>query len=98
MANWGKKVGFRATKKSKWWHNLNRLEEVVNGWRLNYRLHTNIMRKVEVWREVRFWTDRWVGNVKLSESFPRLFSIAIDKNLFISDLGMLEDYSRSSGL
>ncbi|CAL5443483.1 unnamed protein product [Camellia sinensis] len=28
---------------------------------------------------IRFWIDKWLGNVSLKDEFPRLFSLSTDK-------------------
>ncbi|KAA8515645.1 hypothetical protein F0562_018744 [Nyssa sinensis] len=37
------------------------------------------MIKVGDGRRTSFWLDKWLGDVVLAELFPRLFSLAIDK-------------------
>lgn len=49
------------------------------------------MRKAGEGREVRFWIDWWVGNVRLTEKCSRLYSIALDKRILVSDLGVWEE-------
>ena len=42
---------------------------------------------------VRFWHDRWCEAGIFMRSFPRLFSISLQKNFFISQMGNWNDES-----
>jgi hypothetical protein len=35
----------------------------------------------------RFWVDIWVGNIPLCDLFPRLFSVSLQPNLFVNQMG-----------
>lgn len=82
--------GSRVARGSWWWKNICSLDGVGSGVHNNW-LHKNIRRKVEEEQSVKFWTALWVGDKKLCERFPRLFSIVENRNSVISELGVWED-------
>ncbi|XP_059669320.1 uncharacterized protein LOC132314474 [Cornus florida] len=52
---------------------------------------TLIRFKVRNGRHVRFWEDLWCGDRLLSHSFPRLYSIATNKHVFVIDCYHLDN-------
>lgn len=36
-------------------------------------------------KKTRFWEDRWLGNEKMSLTFPRLYSISQDQHITVHD-------------
>lgn len=44
-------------------------------------------RKVGCEDQVHFWLDKWVGNARLKDSFPRLFNLSVNKNCKIVETG-----------
>jgi len=44
--------------------------------------------KVGHGKEIKFWEDRWVGNLVLKIKFPRLFSLSGDKDLLLEHCGV----------
>ncbi|CAJ2675195.1 unnamed protein product [Trifolium pratense] len=69
---------------SRWWKDLCSLDSVVESKKW---LAESISRKVGNGETTSFWLDKWVGNSTLASLFPRLFSISIDKQSMVSDLG-----------
>lgn len=41
-------------------------------------------------KEVRYWLDKWIGDRRLNERWPRHFRPAEDKQMVISDMGVWE--------
>jgi len=39
--------------------------------------------------EIRFWEDKWVGNLNLKDTFPRLFTISSNKDLSVWQAGQM---------
>ena len=37
---------------------------------------------------VRFWQDGWYGDQHFQLAFPRLYGIAVDKEVFVEEFGM----------
>ena len=37
-------------------------------------------------RRVRFWRDRWCGDSPLCVSFPSLFALIVDKEVWVADI------------
>lgn len=50
-----------------------------------------MVRKVSNGRGTSFWKDRWIGDKPLALSFPRLFSISLQKEAKVRDLWNLQD-------
>jgi hypothetical protein len=70
------------TRASVWWKDLCRIDVLEDGsW-----FGRNVVRKVGRGDSTRFWKDRWVGDAPLCERFPRLYSISLQKDAFISDI------------
>jgi len=38
-------------------------------------------------KKIRLWDDIWIGNVLLKERFPRLYSLSLEKDTMISEVG-----------
>ena len=36
--------------------------------------------------KVNFWTDQWCGNEALSQTFPQLFALAVQRNASINEM------------
>jgi len=49
------------------------------------------MWKVGNGKEIRFWEDKWVGNLELKNKFPRLFSLCGDKDKLLECCGVWEE-------
>ncbi|GAU25119.1 hypothetical protein TSUD_274080 [Trifolium subterraneum] len=65
-----------------WWRDLCRIDLTEEGsW-----FAKNISRRVGRGDTTRFWKDCWVGQVPLCESFPRLFSISLQKEALVSEI------------
>jgi len=62
----------KCSSDSLWWRDLKEVLP-IEGWKGNFE--DNYSWEVGNGRKIRFWEDKWVGNVKLKEKFPRLFSI-----------------------
>jgi hypothetical protein len=69
---------------SRWWKDIVELEECVEG--RNW-LVDSIDRKMGNGAYTRFWEDSWVGNARLCDSFPRLFSLSLQKGKLVSEVG-----------
>jgi len=50
-----------------------------------------VVRKVSNGRGTSFWKDRWIGDKPLAVTFPRLFSISLQKEAKVRDLWTLQD-------
>ncbi|XP_059629652.1 uncharacterized protein LOC132272538 [Cornus florida] len=61
---------------------------IRKGWDV---FSTLIRFKVRNGRHVRFWEDLWCGDQLLSHSFPRLYSIATNKHVFVIDCYHLDN-------
>nr|KYP66064.1 Putative ribonuclease H protein At1g65750 family [Cajanus cajan] len=70
-------------KASDWWKDLALVCQQANAW-----LDNNFLRVVGDGGSVRFWHDRWVGGVILSETFPRLYSLAKKKQSTVGENGL----------
>ncbi|RVW76708.1 hypothetical protein CK203_047539 [Vitis vinifera] len=46
----------------------------------------NIEFKVGEGTKVNFWTDQWCGNEVLSQTFPQLFALAVQKNASVNEM------------
>lgn len=40
--------------------------------------------------KIRFWKDKWCGNVELRRLFPNLFELAVDKECLVNSLLRVE--------
>jgi len=47
-----------------------------------------IKRALSDGKQIRFWDDRWIGNLPLKDKLPRLYSISLCKESVINDVGM----------
>ncbi|XP_019447298.1 PREDICTED: uncharacterized protein LOC109350521 [Lupinus angustifolius] len=68
-----------------WWKNVDKVgkgDVLTRNW-----FHQNVFKCIGDGACTNFWTDVWVGNVTLTDSFPRLFSIALNKHALISYCG-----------
>jgi len=68
----------QAKLQSWWWRDFTKVcsEEVEEGW-----FQSVIQWKVGSGDKIRFWEDVWLGSNKLSNLFPRLFSLSMDKGV-----------------
>jgi hypothetical protein len=72
---------------SVWWKDLCRLDILEEeSW-----FARNVVRKVGRGDGTRFWEDWWVGAAPLSIRFPRLYSISLQKEAFISEIRVNND-------
>ncbi|RVX12326.1 putative ribonuclease H protein [Vitis vinifera] len=46
----------------------------------------NIGFKVGEGTKVNFWTDQWYGNEALSQTFPQLFALAVQRNAMVNEM------------
>ena len=42
--------------------------------------------KVGKGTKIKFWTDHWCGNAALSQIFPQLFSLAVQRNAMVNEV------------
>jgi hypothetical protein len=69
---------------SSWWKDLCRLDEGV-GW------FTHVVRKkLGRGNTINFWKDIWVGGTSLEIRFPRLFTISVQHDTMIHNMGRWE--------
>jgi len=71
-------------KISSWWRDLCRICDVGN--QLNWfesRIGWNLGNE----NQIRFWNDKWVGNLLLKEKFPRLYSMSLNKESLVCEMG-----------
>ncbi|GLT57088.1 hypothetical protein SLA2020_300870 [Shorea laevis] len=72
-------------KGSVWWKELWKLERVDS---INMEwIRDGFIRKVGEGKETLFWEEVWIGNVSLREKFPRLYSLATNKQATIAEVG-----------
>ncbi|GJX75160.1 putative RNA-directed DNA polymerase, partial [Tanacetum coccineum] len=59
----------------------------LNGelYELGIDIHSLFKLKIGNGQSTRFWTDKWVGNAPLCNSFPRLFRIDLNPNCYVCD-------------
>jgi hypothetical protein len=71
------------SKASNWWKSIIALDKAVPGkkWILE-----SIKRKVGDGATTSFWVSNWLGNVPLSLTFPRLFSLSTQKEDSVLDI------------
>ncbi|XP_019459903.1 PREDICTED: uncharacterized protein LOC109359661 [Lupinus angustifolius] len=70
---------------SRWWKDLCKVDSSVGfmgGW-----FDEKIWRVIGDGSQTRFWLDIWVGNHSLKEVFPRLFTLALNREAFVADCG-----------
>ena len=70
-------------KSSTWWKDLCKVCHVANdfNWfdsRITWRLGNE--------RGIRFWKDKWVGNMSLKNTFLRLYFISLNKDNTVNEL------------
>lgn len=53
-------------------------------------LENNIGWKVGNGERVRFWQENWIGEGPLGEKFPRLCSVAVNKDSLVANMGRWE--------
>jgi hypothetical protein len=70
-------------KASSWWKSMINLDKEVPG--KNWFMES-IRRKVGDGAKTSFWTSKWIGNEPLATVFPRLFSLANNKEGTVLDL------------
>ncbi|OMO52856.1 hypothetical protein COLO4_36939 [Corchorus olitorius] len=54
-------------------------------------LHKQLAIIVGNGKNIKFWSDHWIGDGPLNLKFPRIFSLAVDKDARIVDLRILDD-------
>ncbi|KAK2452536.1 hypothetical protein QL285_000319 [Trifolium repens] len=74
-----------------WWKDVRDLE--VCGDSPNW-LEEAIVRKIGNGMLARFWRDVWIGDSPLCTKFPRLFSLALQKEVCVGELLKVEDDRR----
>ncbi|GLT51274.1 hypothetical protein SLA2020_246950 [Shorea laevis] len=70
---------------SSWWRELWKLEEeggAGDGW-----LGGGFVKQIGNGKKTHFWEDVWVGEVRLREKYPRLYSLATNKRVKVAELG-----------
>jgi len=72
-------------KESLWWRDLRKVW-YLEGWGNDFEGRG----RWEVWdgKEIRFWEDNWLENIPLLHKFPRLFSISLDTDCTLSQVGV----------
>ncbi|GJX02450.1 putative RNA-directed DNA polymerase, eukaryota, reverse transcriptase zinc-binding domain protein [Tanacetum coccineum] len=55
--------------------------------RLGIEFTSSFGRKLGNGESIRFWVDKWVGNYKLCDRFPRLFRLERNKEVHVGDRG-----------
>ena len=78
----------KCSSDSLWWRDLKEVW-AIKGWKGNFE--DNCSWEVGDSREIRFWEDKWMENVKLKEKFPRLFSICSDKESLLWQVGEMQE-------
>ncbi|KAL6566436.1 hypothetical protein OROGR_002051 [Orobanche gracilis] len=73
-------------KGSMWWRSLGKLglssKGIDSAW-----FSTGVRRSLGRGTDILFWKDIWEGDESLQKSFHRLFTVAVDKEAKISDMG-----------
>ena len=71
-----------------WWRDLCKAcgDGEEKGW-----FQEAIRWKVELRDKVKFWKDSWVGNIMLSNMYPRLYSLSLNQGLMVSEVGKWEE-------
>ncbi|KAK2410379.1 hypothetical protein QL285_045745 [Trifolium repens] len=72
---------------SQWWKDIRDLDVCVEA--KNW-LEESCSRCLGNGARTSFWNDKWVGDLPLSVSFPRLFSLANDKEVTIGELVVVD--------
>lgn len=71
---------------STWWQDLGKLTSASsssgNDW-----FTMNVTKHVGDGSNTQFWHHLWIGNAPLCQSFPRLYSISVDKLCSIAEMG-----------
>jgi hypothetical protein len=70
-----------------WWKDINDLEVCVDS---RVWLDEVIERKLGNGTNTRFWRDLQLGDSRLCDKFPRLFSLSLQKEIFAREVGVLE--------
>ncbi|MCH79404.1 LINE-1 reverse transcriptase like [Trifolium medium] len=68
---------------STWWKDICAIENLVDSKKW---FSDAAERRVKNGASTLFWSDRWLGEYTLSEAFPRLFSLSIHKETYITDM------------
>jgi len=76
-----------ARKNSTWWKDLCKACDVGNN---DNCFDNNVKWYIKDGKNVRFWDDRWVGDLPLKERFPRLYAISLCKENVLNELGKWE--------
>lgn len=71
---------------SSWWRGITSIDNEGHGFSESW-VRNNLVRTLGDGKEVRFWMDVWLGEGSLEEMFPRLLSLAVDKEVSVSDMG-----------
>nr|KYP35531.1 Putative ribonuclease H protein At1g65750 family [Cajanus cajan] len=77
-------LGKCGAKGSRWWVDLNRIEEgdlVCNKW-----MSSKCCKVIGNGVDTKFWLDKWVGHGSLAHRFSRLYQIEINKNASIAEM------------
>lgn len=86
----------RFGKKSRWESNVVRVRYGCGMWKsinaLRYMFWNHICLKVGFGREIKFWEDRWVGDVPLNDTFSVLFGLTLDLGGMVNEFF---DYDRN---
>jgi hypothetical protein len=72
---------------SSWWTNLVAIDKAVPN--VNWFVEA-VGRNLGNGSSTLFWTQKWIGDAPLSEVFPRLFSLSIQKDSKVCDLLEME--------
>jgi len=72
-------------KESLWWRDLRKVW-FLEGWGNDFEGRGRW--EVGDGKEIRFWEDKWLENISLLHKFPRLFSISLDTDCTLSQVGV----------
>ena len=67
------------------WSSIIKVGKEIN--RLGIEFTSSFGRKLGNGESIRFWLDKWIGNYKLCDRFPRLFRFESNKEARVRDRG-----------
>ena len=79
----------RASLESLWWRELKTINQITHQ---GQQLGRSTLWKVRRGDKIKFWEDRWlIGETKLSEKYPRLYTISTQQHQLIQQLGVFNE-------